>query len=731
MRKPISILLLIFIVGSCSLVAWSQSRDKPAAANQSPSAATHGLAGNWEGTLSAGGQKLRLVLKISQSADGALRATVDSLDQGAMDLTIDTITKKDGGLHFEMKDLFAAYDATFSSDGSEMTGTWSQAGNSFPLIFRKAGSVSGGNGPSSNVPPSPEKPGSALKAATATQSIAGNWEGVLTAGQKLRLLLKISQSADGALKATMDSLDQSASDLTVDTITSKDGVLHFEMKDLPASYEGAFSSDGSEVVGKWTQGGSSLPLIFRKAGSVQSSAGVERGKVQLKPCNKQGITKDALCGKYEVFEVRSAKSGRKIALNIVLLPALSAKPAADALFYLVGGPGGAATASAAATFMPRLRRERDVVLVDQRGTGESNPLGCDLFGVKPDMRAYFAEFPLDKLRLCREQLEKVANLKLYTTSIAMDDLDEVRAAFGYDRIDVYGGSYGSTAALVYLRQHPERVRTATIFGVAPPNAKIPLSFAKGVQHAMDRLFEDCAGDSACNAAYPKLREEFEIVLKRFDKGPVEVTAVNKFTRESQQVSVTRDAFVDSVRVLLYVPQAMSLMPLLIHTAAQGDLAPLVDVGFQVVYQLTGQLYRGMQFSVVCAEDDPFISEEEIKHASEGTFYGDTRVRLTRKACAEWPRAPVPASFLEPVKSTAPVLIISGELDPVTPPWLAEDAARSLPNSRRLVVHNATHTSYECVENVVANFIDQGSSQGLDVSCIDQIRRLPFTIPAKP
>lgn len=575
-------------------------------------------------------------------------------------------------------------------------------------------------------PRSQEKP-----AASPAQNLKGNWEGTLSVGaQQLRLVLKIAQAADGRLKAAVDSLDQDAMDLTVDTITSKDGALHFEMRELSAAYDGTFSTDGSEVTGTWKQGGGAFPLIFRKAGLVQSTAVAQRGKLQLKPCNKPTLTKDALCGQYEVFEDRAAKSGRTIALNLILLPALTAKPAADALFYLMGGPGGAATAVAPASFMPRLRRERDVVLVDQRGTGGSNPLGCNLYGDKPDIGAYFAAYPVDKLRSCREQLEKVANLKLYTTSIAMDDLDEVRAAFGYDQIDLYGGSYGSTAAMVYLRQHPDHVRTVSIFGVAPPNAKIPLSFARGTQHAMDRLFADCAADSACNAAYPKLREEFETVLKRFDKGAVEVTALNVFTGERPQISVTRDAFVDSIRTLLYVPQAMSLMPQLIHTAAQGDMAPLVAAGFQVAYQITSQLYRGMQFSVICAEDDPFITEEEIKRESEGSFYGDTRVRSTRQACAQWTRASVPAGFLDPVKGTAPVLIVSGELDPVTPPWLSEVAARSLPNSRRLVIHNATHTNYDCLDSVVADFIDKGSTQGLDVSCVEQIKRLPFTLPPK-
>ena len=370
------------------------------------------------------------------------------------------------------------------------------------------------------------------------------------------------------------------------------------------------------------------------------------------------------------------------------------------------------------------------MLVDQRGTGESNPLDCKLHGDQSDMQSFFSDsFPVEKVRACREELEKVANLKLYTTSIAMADLDEVRAALGYDRINVYGGSYGSTAALVYLREHPDHIRTATVFGVAPPDMKIPLSFAKGVQHAMDRLFDDCAADTACQAAFPKLREEFESILKQFDKGPIEVEATNPFTGQTQRVTMTRDGFVDGVRLLLYVPNAMSALPLLIHLGAQGALGAFVSTAFQVAYQIASQMSTGMQLSVLCAEDVPFITEEEVKRESAGSFYGDTRVRPAQKACAEWPRASVAASFLEPVKGNAPVLLISGELDPVTPPWLAASAARNLANSRHLIIHNATHNSYQCVENIVADFIDKGSAQGLDTSCAEQIRRLPFITSA--
>jgi pimeloyl-ACP methyl ester carboxylesterase len=560
-------------------------------------------------------------------------------------------------------------------------------------------------------------------------SIVDNWEGVLNAGgQKLRLVLKVNNTESG-LKAVIDSLDQpNSNNLTVDSITFQNNKLQFELKALSIVYEGTMNKEGTEIVGTFKQGPGSLPLIFRKSGLVRSFAPVQRGRIQMKPCNNPSLGSDLLCGKYEVFEDRAAQKGRRIALNIVLLPAKDAKPSPDALFYLAGGPGGAATGYATEKFIEGLRRHRDVVLVDQRGTGESNPLNCPSAGSREDMRGFFGEpFPLDRIRACRTELEKIADLKQYTTSIAMDDLDEVRAALGYDRINVYGGSYGSTTTLVFLRQHGDHVRAAAIFGVAPPAAKIPLSFARGVQDSINRLFADCAAEPACKAAYPDVESEFKKVLTQFDNGPVEANATNVYTGAPQKVTVTRDAFVDSIRHLLYVPNAAAALPALIHIGANGDLGPLIAIAFQVVVQIDAKIARGMQFSVICAEDTPFITDEEIKKTSANSFYGDARVRPTIKACAEWPRANVPASFLEPVKSDAPVLLVAGELDPVTPPWLAQTVAKTLSHSKLVVIPSATHNSYECVENMVADFIDKGTTDGLDVSCVESIRRPPFTI----
>jgi len=453
-------------------------------------------------------------------------------------------------------------------------------------------------------------------------------------------------------------------------------------------------------------------------------------KVALEPCRLSGWNEDVRCGKYEVYEDRRAKTGRKIALRVVVLPALNEKPAPDPVFYFVGGPGGSATetiARAGKAYLAALRRERDLVFVDQRGTGGSNPLACNLYPDKNDMAAYFSEvLSLERLRACRAELEKVADLKLYSTQTATDDLDEVRGALGYERINLYGGSYGSTAALSYLRQYPQRVRTATVLGVAPPDMKLPLPVIKGVQNAVDRTFADCAADERCRAAFPNLKADLEAALSRLEKEPASFDAVNPFTRQMQHVALTRPVFGELVRTMLYAPEFSRWVPLVVHRAAAGEFELFAILAFQSFRSIEDQIARGMHFSVVCGEDVPFITDADVARELAGSFYGDYRLQAYRKVCEFWPRADMPASFATPVKSDAPVLLISGEADPVAPPWLASAAAAQLPNGRHLTIpHTGHYFSFQCIDNLIAEFVAKGSAKELDASCVAQIRRPPF------
>lgn len=554
------------------------------------------------------------------------------------------------------------------------------------------------------------------------------------------MVLNIKQSAAGELTGTIDLPGLPVKDRPVQHLSYGDRILSFEVNlGAQISYEGVISRDGAEMVGSLTEGPNIVPLNFQHLGAPPDGKATPpailsnaRRKVDLKPCGEAGLTRDALCGQYLVYEDRVKKSGRQISLNLVILPALVDKPAPDPIFYLQGGPGGAATSAARASFMMRLHRTRDVVLLDQRGTGKSNPLFCNLNGDRNDMRGAFVEaYTVEAVRACRAELEKNADLRLYTTTIAMADLDDVRAALGYDRINVYGGSYGSTAALSYLNFYPQHVRTVTIAGVAPPDNPLPLAFAKGVESAINRLIDDCAAEEKCKAAYPDLRKDWMAVVANLSKGPVTFDAINPYSQQKQQVTMTREGFAELMRLVLYNPPIISLLPAVIHEMTRGDYSHFAFYAYQIRHALDVAIARGMQLSVICVEDIPFLKETEIQAETSGTFYGSDKAHAYIRACEQWPRGEMPAKFRQPIKSDLPVLILSGEIDPVTPPHLATPLLRWLPNGRQVLMHNATHYSYDCQDKLAREFIERGTTKDLDTSCVEGIKRLPFATSLPP
>jgi pimeloyl-ACP methyl ester carboxylesterase len=297
---------------------------------------------------------------------------------------------------------------------------------------------------------------------------------------------------------------------------------------------------------------------------------------------------------------------------------------------------------------------------------------------------------------------------------------------GYERINLLGGSYGTTAALYYLRQYPQRVRSVVIEGVAPPEFKLPLPFARGAQIAMDRIMERCAADETCSRAFPNLKAKFDEILARLDKGPATFEVVNPVTNRPQKVTMSRGAFTERVRMLLYYTQFARVFPLIINRAHEGDFTLFARAAHSVTRLIGRQVAAGMYFSVTCSEELPFITEQEIARETAGTFIGDYRVRVHIRACGEWPRANVPPNTSEPVKSDVPVLIIAGDIDPSTPLKYAQAAASSLTGSRLLVIRDGLHDyGGSCLDNIIAEFIAKGSATGLDSRCVDAARPQGF------
>lgn len=466
--------------------------------------------------------------------------------------------------------------------------------------------------------------------------------------------------------------------------------------------------------------------------ALSGGGGAQRASVSLQPCDVPGIAGGGRCGTVEVFENRASRMGRTISLNVLVIPALGANPHADPVFWLEGGPGGAATLAAgpvSQNYLRGLRADRDIVFVDARGTGKSHPLKCGDIGESPDaIDRYFGPlFPPDLIRVCRDTLAKIADLTQYTTPIVADDLDDVRAALGYARINLAGASYGTLTALAYMRQHSDRVRAAFLVGVVSPDFRLPLPFAKASEGAFARLLEDCASDAACRGAFPDLKREFDAVLARFDRGPVSVQMRDPATGQLRAVLLARENYVERLRALLYSTSGARFVPIVVHRAFEHDFVPFQTVA--VRYNLGGPATsRGMYFSVTCAESAPFISDADITLATGGTFLGDRRLRAHLEACREWPRGQVPSSFIRPVRSAIPVVMFSGDADGSTPPWIAAEAITSLTNGRQLV---APHTGHQidgpCTWDLMTAFFTAPEVRQLDASCIVSARRPAFAL----
>ncbi len=416
-----------------------------------------------------------------------------------------------------------------------------------------------------------------------------------------------------------------------------------------------------------------------------------------------------------------------------MLPGLGSEQSSDPLFFLAGGPGQAAgeLAKQISEVFRGVQTKRDIVLVDQRGTGKSNPLNCP---VERDSLQVLNEpegVGLDRLRACLQSFN--ADPRLYTTAIAMDDLEDVRAHLGYGRINLYGGSYGTRAALVYLRQHGANVRSVVLDGVAPPDMRLPLFFARDAQRALDKLVSDCEADAQCGAQYPELSNRTRALLARLDAMPSRVRLTHPRTGVAEEVSVDSSFVANILAGALYSPVTASLIPEMIKRAEANDFQGLLALG--LVGEAAAQnMSIGMQLSVVCAEDYPRIDGSEAARETKESVFAGHLLSSRMKACEFWPKGVVPATYYEPVSSSVPVLILSGDLDPVTPPSWGEAVSRHLSNARHFVFPGTGHGAIGtgCAVRIVQQFIDRATVHGLDTRCLEGLRRPPFFLtPAGP
>jgi pimeloyl-ACP methyl ester carboxylesterase len=455
---------------------------------------------------------------------------------------------------------------------------------------------------------------------------------------------------------------------------------------------------------------------------------------RLKPCPAADGLSDGYCGTLEVFEDRQAKAGRKISLRIVVLPALKQKYALDPVFFLAGGPGQGAAELADLVREPfrTIEKDRDLVFVDQRGTGKSNPLECKL-GEDDSDDLDSGGTVVRRLQACLDSYKNKADVTKYTTPIAMDDLDDVRQYLGYGKINLYGGSYGTRAALVYARRHADHTRAVIIDGVAPTDMRLPLYMARDSQRALDLLFRDCEKDKACSGRFPKLRDRWEALMAKLAAHPQHVRFVHPRTGLEKEMDVKRLTVAGTVFASLYASTTAAMMPLLIEEAEKGNFTGLLAISAPGE-ALSSNMAVGMHFSVVCSEDAPRIGPGAVAREAANTFLGPEMAEDRLKPCAFWPRGQVEASYYDNTPSDLPGLILSGEADPVTPPSWGAQVASAWKNSKHIVVPATGHGTWAhgCVMKLMAQFLNEGSASRLDASCVNKVERPPFFLgPSGP
>jgi pimeloyl-ACP methyl ester carboxylesterase len=454
-----------------------------------------------------------------------------------------------------------------------------------------------------------------------------------------------------------------------------------------------------------------------------------RSAIALAACRLPGVDMPAQCGTYEVWENRATRAGRKIALNLAVVPARLRARERDPIVVFAGGPGQGAVALASQV-MPlftRLNDTRDVVFLDQRGTGSSNPLDCPEEEEQPLQALFEDALPEKVVVKCLAQLD--ADPTQYVTTIAIEDLEEVRSALGYPRLNLWGGSYGTRAALEYLRRHGDRVRSVVLDGVAPANMKLPLSFVTDGDAALQRLLDACDAESLCRSNYPNLRATIAKLRGQLARRPVRVAIQDPRTGDRQTIQVNENVFLSGLFRPLYVAELASLLPLGISAAATGDFNPLLAQNLEFADDVSENLSIGMHLSVICAEDIPRITAADLEMLPR-TFFGAALVNDFVRACSSWPRGQVPDDFYTPVRSDVPVLILSGGIDPATPPRHGDEVAKTLPNSRHLVAPQIGHgvSLHGCAPRLIESFVRKANARELDGKCLERIPRPLFVMP---
>ena len=436
---------------------------------------------------------------------------------------------------------------------------------------------------------------------------------------------------------------------------------------------------------------------------------------------------DAQCATFERNENPKDAESRLIALSVIKLPSHSPEPETDAFTVIQGGPGGSSIdfAVAYSRVFEEIRKKRDIIVIDQRGTGRSNKLTCELPEELSDT------FDLDLIKEatqnCFNELSKENDLRYYTTSIAVDDLEALRIAAGYSQLNLYGVSYGTRVVLHYLKKYPDSARTAVIDGVVQTGLNLAGGeIARRWEDSFEALNNRCQSEPTCAETHGDLYEQYRLLQERFKAAPVTVAVPHPTTGIATEYTFGEHTLFGAMRLMAYSTEQLSLMPLLLSEAVKENYTFAAAQSLLMEANFADQFATGMHNSVVCTEDAPFVTEDS-KSQAKGTIVGEMMSDMLMSGCEVWPQGQMDEGFLEPFSSDIPVLVLSGETDPITPPANGEVAAQQLGNTKHIVVpaHGHGVVARGCVPNLVGLFIETASLETVDETCTNRERPSPF------
>mgnify|MGYP005810321761 CR=1 FL=1 len=464
--------------------------------------------------------------------------------------------------------------------------------------------------------------------------------------------------------------------------------------------------------------------LISATSQVWASENPVAGKLSLENCHIGEIRSQVQCGKLQVPENYQQPQGITISVNFAILPAIDNSENKSPLMFLAGGPGQAAVelATGLNRGFSEVRKTRDIILVDQRGTGESSALSCD-FEDEEDVYTLLPEdIKAQDVKDCIAQFS--GDVSQYNSENAIRDFDAVRAALGHEKINIYGGSYGTRAGLVYMRMFPQSLESVVLDSVGPIEVPIGL-FGQSAARSFHLLLENCKNNASCHKAFPNLAEEFQQVKARLAKKSVAINIQHPRLGTPTTFVINSAKFTSNLRFQLYSMRGRSMVPLVIHQAYLGNYQPLLGLiasseGEQLVY-------TGLHFNIVCNEDLPRVTEQALIDDGNNNFDGSDGQFVFNMICPLFPQYRPSDDFYQSVTADIPTLILSGNLDPVTPPSNGQYSARTLPNSHHIIVDNASHivARGKCATDIVNDFLTKKDPKSLDESCLDDIPEETF------